>query len=162
MRVADVGRCSRPVARWTCSWALVLLCGGTACTEDALAPAPNPSSAPSPASGCSAAEANRCQTAQQTAQELFDTHAACQPGDRCVVVNQPELGMTCSPTGLFHCPFALNGRTDLAAFAARAREIQGGAAICLECGAPCPRPTCIPPDVRAVCAEQGRCVLTPR
>jgi hypothetical protein len=111
--------------------------------------------------GCSSSQANQCEAAQRTAQELLDTHADCRAGVGCVLVIQPDLGIPCSL--LFHCPFAVAQGTDVSAFAARAKEIQAQAQVCRQCGIPCPMPTCVPSDsVRATCnTTTGRCNIAP-
>jgi hypothetical protein len=112
---------------------------------------------------CSATEARQCADAHASAKELLDTHAACNPGDSCVIVSQPDLGVACSANVLFHCPFALNARTDTLSFVNRARGISAAAQVCHRCRLACAIPSCVPPDsVSAVCGAVGRCVLQPK
>ena len=111
--------------------------------------------------GCSDAEASRCAKATRAAQELLDIHAACRTGEECVAVSQPDLGIPCSPTLLFYCPFAVNERTDVAAFLARASQLRADAEVCPKCGGPCAIPVCVATELlRPVCdTVAGRCRL---
>lgn len=109
---------------------------------------------------CSAAEERQCAEALASAQELIDTHAACSPGDSCAIVSEPSLGIACSPSVLFYCPFAVNTRTDTSVFIVRAKELSDRAQVCLKCRSACAIPSCVPPgSVSATCSTVGRCVL---
>jgi hypothetical protein len=112
---------------------------------------------------CSASDARQCGDALASAQELLDTHAACSAGDSCNVVSEPSLGIPCSMNVLFYCPFAVNARTDVSAFVARATELSAAAHVCLGCRSACAIPSCVPPgSVSATCNSAGRCVLQTR
>jgi hypothetical protein len=137
----------------------VLTFTGLACSS----PTPTDEGGDGRPAPCPASQSRQCDDALAAAQELLDTHAACGVGDSCTVVSDPGLGVPCSTNVLFYCPFAVNARTDVSAFVARAKELSAAAEACVGCKSACAIPSCVPPDwVSAACNGAGRCVLQPR
>jgi hypothetical protein len=105
---------------------------------------------------------DRCRAAHMAAQDLLDSSAGCRAGEGCLLVSDPSLGIPCAV--LFHCPFAVSEATDLAAFAARVRQLRAEAQVCQEAAVPCVTPLCVPAESLAVRCDgaAGRCTLVSR
>jgi len=98
-----------------------------------------------------------CRALQDEGQALVDTYQACKAGDECVVVNLDGL-VSPNCTGAFACSAFFKKGSDLAAFAARAREIESQYKDCRTCS----QASCAPPPSTAKCnVATGRCEGVP-